>query len=385
MEKIIIKETSDWKNQLVDNGLSIVVDPMVFRSGELFLKGASGAGTPESVWSLLSANLHAIGMFFDCLILNEKIPVFNYGDTFDMQLNFDQRVLTRINNHQEVLYDVDVEFGSYHQVKSAAVAELKKVYEEPKRIQQSVVKEILSELSTAEYRWKPNLGELEYQLKSDDEKELAAFLLGALIFGGYAQQMESEHLLQPKRSRILLALALHAKSTKYRFEDVLFAELRAKANILSEDLPWQPTFFPYLLAKANSPNEVLQEVVKLRKSERVAEYNRWLQEAMQDWKKNGRVSVKKRNDIRKIAQNIDRMLGTIPSTPKVEVKVTIADAIAPKPPGSVDFTPALQGLWGWFLDTLPGKRYRKLLTRAIVEDNQYVVLENRVKTVWKEG
>jgi hypothetical protein len=275
-------------------GSTLLSIPWFFEAASCFLKGVSGVETPENTWSLLSVNFQAIGMFFDCLILNDKIPVFNYGDTFDMQLNFDQRVLTRINDYQEVLYDVDVEFGSYHQVKSAAVAELKKVYEGPQRIQQSMVNEISSELSTAEYRWKPNLGELEYKLKVDDEKQLAAFLLGALIFGGYAQQMESEHLLQPKRSRILLALALHAKSTRYRFEDVIFAELRAKANTLSEELPWQPTFFPYLLARANSPAEVLQEVVKLRKSKSVAEYRHWLQETMQDWKKNGRINVKKK-------------------------------------------------------------------------------------------
>ena len=110
------------------------------------------------------------------------------------------------------------------------MAELKKVYEGPQKIQPSVAREVLSELSAAEYQWKPHLGELEDQLTSTYEKELAAFLLGALIFGGYAQQMEGEHVLQPKRSRILLALALHAQFSGHLFEDALFAELKAKAN-----------------------------------------------------------------------------------------------------------------------------------------------------------
>lgn len=126
-------------------------------------------------------------------------------------------------------------------------------------------------------------------------------------------------------------------------------------------------------------------MVKLRQSDWVAEYRKWLEEAINDWKNNGRISVEKRKDVRKVAQNIERMLGTVPSTPQVELKVTIADVVTPKPPGGANFTPVLQGLWGWFLDTLPGNRYRKLLTRAIIEDNQYVLLENRVKTVWKDG
>jgi hypothetical protein len=40
--KITINETSDWK-KLVADGLGTVVDPLVFRCGELFLKGANDA------------------------------------------------------------------------------------------------------------------------------------------------------------------------------------------------------------------------------------------------------------------------------------------------------------------------------------------------------
>ena len=86
---IIIKETPDWQ-KLLSQKLDTVVDPMVFRCGELFLRGARGVDARDNVWALLKANLHAIGMFFDHLILNKKLPVFNYGDTFDATLNFDE-------------------------------------------------------------------------------------------------------------------------------------------------------------------------------------------------------------------------------------------------------------------------------------------------------
>ena len=52
-------------------------------------------------------------MFFDSLVVDEKAPIFNYGHTFDMKLDFDQRVFSRINDHDPVLYDVSVDYGPY--------------------------------------------------------------------------------------------------------------------------------------------------------------------------------------------------------------------------------------------------------------------------------
>src|SRR5690606_38629380 len=156
----------------------------------------------------LNLNLHAIGMFFDALILNEKLPVFNYGDTFDMGLNFDQRVLTKINayENEQVLTDVDDSWNAYHEAKTAALNDLEKVFTGEQRIPAETSQQIFRELSVSDYKWSPSLDGLENKLQNFDEKLIADYLLGGLIFGGYAQQMESEHLLQPKRSRIFLAM-----------------------------------------------------------------------------------------------------------------------------------------------------------------------------------
>jgi len=75
--------------------LDTVLDPMVVRCGELFLKGTGGAEDREKVWDLLNTNTHAVAMFFDSLVVDEKAPIFNYGHTFDMKLDFDQRVFSR--------------------------------------------------------------------------------------------------------------------------------------------------------------------------------------------------------------------------------------------------------------------------------------------------
>src|SRR5262245_12955879 len=130
---IEIDGESGWAT-LQSSGLGTVVDPMVVRCGELFLKGAAGAKKPNEVWSVLTANIQAIGMFFDTLLLNDAIPVFNYDSSFDPQVTFDRRVLARLNETGLVLYDVQVGDGPYLQVKQAALAKLKQLYDGTRRL-----------------------------------------------------------------------------------------------------------------------------------------------------------------------------------------------------------------------------------------------------------
>src|ERR1700722_933552 len=227
--RITIANESDWK-QLAAQGFSTVLDPMVVRCGELFLRGVQEAVAAETVWELLESNVHGVAMFFDRLVLDDKIPIFNYGDTFDMKLNFDQRVFSRINDYDDVLYDVDTGFGpgsAYDEVKLAALAELAKLYDGTHRVSQALAEDILEELSAAEYEWSPSLYGLPHLPEPQNEKTLAAFLLGGLIFGGYAQRMEGDHVLQPKRSRLFLAVALGKDTTGHLIEENLFAELKS--------------------------------------------------------------------------------------------------------------------------------------------------------------
>jgi hypothetical protein len=95
-----------------------------------------------------------------------------------------------------------------------------------------------------------------------------------------------------------------------------------------------------------------------------------------------------KQEVKKIAAAIDkRIAGDVP-VPKVEVKVDVADvamlaAGAPPIPGKIDLTPTLAALWGWSLSSLPGRRHRKLLVRAIIEDHAYRKIQSKIKSVWK--
>jgi hypothetical protein len=391
---IAIKSESDW-TLLSELRATSVLDPMVVRCGELFLRGSGEAADKETTWNFLENNTYAVAMFFDRLVLDERIPVFNYGDTFDAKLNFDQRVFWRINDYEPgVLLEVDVQFAAYDTVKKAAAEELEKIYDGKAKISKTEAVGVTRELAAAAYEWTPNVDHLKIftgvdekklneneKKKLDEEKKLAAFLLGGLIFGGYAQLMEGEHVIQPKRSSLFLKLSLGKSGPLAGLDDALFADLKKLSNLKCDDLTWMPSFFPYLLENANSPIDLIHLVAELRKEGEIQDYRAWLREVLDEWKQ-GKVSVKKTKDIGTIQEALERKLRKTSSLPKTELKVTLAETMMPKPEVSVDLTERLQAAWGWVLSQLPTKRYRKLLTRSMTADFEYKKIGERMETIW---
>ena len=375
---ITVDKSDDW---LAIAGLGgPVVDPMILRCGELFLGGVSGARDANAAWDLMTRNIHALGTFFDRLILDERIPVFNYSDTFDLDQNFSQRALAHVNAKEEILVDVDVRHAAYHEVKSAALEELKKLYEGGAAgVDVHEARSILGELSASGYAWYPQLEDLA--LRDDEERRLASFILGGLIFGAYAQRTGADHLMQPKRSRLFLALSLKQK-TSYAAEQYLFENLGQLVRRPTAEIPYTPTFFPLLLDRSTGPAELLKNALDLRGSSEAGDYRAWLREALRDFDANGRISIERAREVEKIASAIRRKVQGL-SVPTVEIKMTVADIAAVTPPGiAVDLTEPAKAAWGWFVEQLPGKRHRKLLARAIIADREYVELDRRVRKVW---
>ena len=71
------------------------------------------------------------------------------------------------------------------------------------------------------------------------------------------------------------------------------------------------------------------------------------------------------------------------NAPKLELKVNIVEAAMGKIPSpEIDLTKPLEGLWGWILESLLDRRYRKILTRAILTDHEYIDLNKRMYNVW---
>jgi hypothetical protein len=376
---VIVENPKDWLAIAKLGGP--VVDPMILRCGELFLQGANGALNAVEAWDLLTRNIHALGTFFDRLILDENIPVFNYADTFDFDKNFNQRTLSQVNEKEEILVDVDVRYGAYQEVRNAALTELKKFYDgDEAGVDTADAQNILGELTSSGYAWYPHLDNLE--LCNDNEKRLAAFILGGLIFGAYAQLAGTDHLMQPKRSRLFLAISLKQKKSRTA-EQYLFEKLGELVGRPTAVVPYTPTFFPLLLQRSAGPAELLTNALDLRNSGEAHDYRAWLREALTDFNNNGRISVGRTMEVTKIASAIQRKLEEFP-VPKVEIKMTVADVAVGKPPSiDVDLTEPAKAAWGWLIEQLPGMRHRKLLSRAIIADREYVELDRRVQTVWR--
>jgi hypothetical protein len=119
--------------------------------------------------------------------------------------------------------------------------------------------EILGSLEAIQYEWEPRLETLETQLPDARDKRLARFLLGQLVFTGYAQQTGAPHVLAPRRSLLLTAVGLGAglaasDARTAAGETAIYDELArrcrdAGAGWREEELPWTPSFLPFLFRR----------------------------------------------------------------------------------------------------------------------------------------
>jgi hypothetical protein len=100
----------------------------------VFLAGRQAADKrADAKWRANANDIAGVLLFFDKVMLRERVPIFNYGDTFDMGLNLSDRVLARVNDREEILVEVDVEYGPYTEAKSAALEQVKELFDEDDR------------------------------------------------------------------------------------------------------------------------------------------------------------------------------------------------------------------------------------------------------------
>jgi hypothetical protein len=149
-EKIVIADAVDW----VKIGIGdVIIDPMVLRYGEVFLGGAAKAGEQANKkWRAIAADVGGLLLFFDQIMLRERIPVFNYGDTFDSGKNFAERVLASVNRSEEILVEVDVQYTPYWEAKAEALDQVREVLQERGPLpEDDLSREVVRHLSVFEY------------------------------------------------------------------------------------------------------------------------------------------------------------------------------------------------------------------------------------------
>jgi hypothetical protein len=394
---LIIEKETDWQDFANEKtGFDLIVDPMVYRSADVYLRGQRGSegslsGKSESaaVWQALLANVGSLSAFFDALILSERLPMIDYGMTFDSNVGFKQHNLYQKCNDAAggtVLTSVHVMGSAYIQAKQAAIENMKQRPEAPANLESSV----RDEMSAFDYTWEPDLSGLD-ELKEDD-LPLTRFLYGGLLFSGYAQMAGVGHLIQPKRSRLYLAMSLNANSAAYRHDQELFAELSAitreakGAQSVSVQVDGLPSFLPYLLKQdPNTPEELLSEALKLRKSGMVKDYRQWRTQLIREWREKGRIDSINERTVRENARALVKHLDASENGIKTEVKASMVIVPIPMPNVSVDIAIPIQRLWGWIQGQLPGRRYTKLLMRLTLADHEYRDVTRQLHTIWRQA
>jgi hypothetical protein len=389
----------DWKS-LRQLGLTTVIDPLVFRAADVFLRGAPDEGD-EQLWDAISQNVDALAVFIDQLMLNDRLPIFDYGVTWEPDLAGSSHTLTELCNEtagDEVLVDVHVDGLAYGNEREQAISALKALPD----VEAPLAHDIRQELSVLDYRWRPRLEELG---ELDDEaRTIASFRYGGLLFHQYADAItdrrqpldkRAEHVLHSKRGRIMLSASLRPDGELRLDEQKLMRALRRVEKdtggaVEAVDLAG-PTFLPYLLSKgARSPRELLEVALKERQKGLVGSYREWRQRLLADLAE-GRIRSRTRRELTAIADEVQRksrgdatvnlhlsyaadwkaLLGIVTGHPEA-----LLAGVHVEP--DVD----AKSLRYRLATLLPGRGYRKLLARMIASQEEYYAIDRAIRNVW---
>jgi hypothetical protein len=288
MPPLIIDNHSPAGWQRYTDTFGFVPDPMILRAGEVFLNGERGSGAlkndPMAVWQALEDNLGGLVDFFDILVTRDHIPLINYGDTFDRTTT--EASLVELLGEQ--VQQVEISYQVYNTVKKGALTGLAEL--DPNDLRR--IAPVMREMNALRYDWHPSLKVADgdpaldpvlQRLKyvTESELPLAHFLLGGLIFNGFAKASDTTHYVQPKRSRFLLGLTAapdKANELKREDEQAIFdaAEARFKANnIYVRHTEALPPVLPYLVAQGgekDNARELLKRTLEFRASKAGSAY-----------------------------------------------------------------------------------------------------------------
>jgi hypothetical protein len=254
-----VSENSVTGWQAFSKAAGFVPDPMILRAGEVFANGAKGSKalgkSDTDVMAALRENIAGLIEFFNLAVMYDRVPLINYEYTFDVD-SVPVQIETLLGAKA---LPVKIGYEAYAQIKMGALASLAAM--DLGRITRFGHQ--LAELDALRYDWRPQLedakpeGWLAEAALLDPPTRLAAqFLLGGLIFSGFAQASVTDHIIQPKRSRFYLALTAApetAGGVTRHDEDAVFAAAEQGlkgTNAEVRRLDALPPVLPYLLAKA---------------------------------------------------------------------------------------------------------------------------------------
>jgi hypothetical protein len=212
---LVIQQDIDWErftHFTPASGLDTVVDPMIYRTAEAFLRGRTGValsfGSEDEVRKSIQRNLDSLMTFFDLIILSKQLPIIDYGITFDPNVGVDSdNIVQMCNQDEQLLVSVHVCEPVSRESRNAAFQMMK----DRTLVPRSIADDLLLDMNALEYRWNPDLSSMQFV--PDEDPQVSRFLYGATLFGVFAQMAGVAHVFQPRRSQALLAASLHADAT----------------------------------------------------------------------------------------------------------------------------------------------------------------------------
>jgi hypothetical protein len=387
---------ADWP-ALRSGGLVTVLDPLTFRAAETFLRGAPDQGD-DDLWKALSKSVDALATFIDAVMLNDRLPVFDYYVSWEPGIAGLAPLVDLVNVEAEALVEVRVHHEAYEAARKPAVAMLRQL----PAVDDTLADEVAQELSSFDYRWQPRLEELGPL--DDRTRQLASFRYGALLFHYYAESISdrrqrldqrAEHVLHAKRARVMLATSLAPSGSLGLEEARLMRSLRhveeATAGAVAAVEVKAPTFLPYLLSREpKNPGELIRLALKERESRTVRSYREWRRELLADLA-DGRVRTKTRRDLRVIADEIQRRTkGDAAVSLHLSYAAdwkALAGALTGNPLGllaGIDAGATVddRALRFRLASVLPGRGFRRLVTRLVLAQQEYFALDRALRNLW---
>jgi hypothetical protein len=384
---IQIEKLDQWK-QFRANNLDTIVDPMVFRAADIFLRGRTNAretlpiGDAEKIWQALSTDLNSVQAFFDQLLLNDRLPLIDYGITFDSALNYDTPWVCQTVNEAlefQVVYTVHVSGEASQSARDAATAAMNKRPEPSPELRKSVT----NQLNALDFAWRPDLDAFQQQFPNltEDDLKLARFLYGGLIFSAFCQMSGSSHVLQGNRGRLSTSLAIDMPFSTKDKEGKLLAELNRRIRKQPEykkiHIESLSSFLPLLLAAdPKSPLELLRSAKKYRSKKIVTDYRNWRRDLLRNWVDKGQIKEADEKKIMRVAEKIRSRFN-------LDKRFDLEVGIDPEMKVSAKTSVPAGRIWGWTLENLGGQRYLKVLANMAAAGREYPQgLKTNLKTLW---
>jgi hypothetical protein len=408
-----ITEPEDWAT-LKGLGADVVLDPVVLRTAHLFLLGRRGTDKPEKVWKAIESNIGALAAFVDAIILSEQIPVFNYGDTYDtdppppgIQVEWRPEPAELLDVCGEALTAVHISLkkgpnqGEYFTLVDKAYEQVR----EHAPLPPALVHEVVTRLGAFGYAWEPRKtphkvaeNSLTPVLASygppsggnADADIVRNYLAGCLIFSGFAQKLEGDHVFPPGWSRLYAAAALPEDKDEAKLaEEALFRRLADAGNTdqlgIGRTVQFdQPTFLPYLLElkDTTTPESLFRRAITLREDDDVQQYVEFRQRVLQEVEQAGRPETFLR-EIDELVRVVDRVVSKAPRRWPVKMGVSASFpnvvGVNAEPGKELEFFRP----YDWSMRQLPANRYRKLLLRLVISQQRTSSLKKLLQKRWE--